>query len=223
MSENIRVYVADEQPLVRRGICLLLDQWPEIEVIGESSDGWSAVQETRNLLPDVVVVDYSASDLSGLTCQKFVKTINAETPSAFVIVVTSCDREMFLSEVLEAGAHGFVLKRDDMEDLIKAIKVVALGGTFICPSMQGKLIGEYVKRGRVDWNDDDYRLLTQREREVLPLLANANTNNEIAETLFLSPNTIQTYRQRIMKKLELHNGMAIVKYAIKKGIVSLDD
>ena len=222
-TKKIRVYVADEQHVVRRGICLLLCQWPDIEVVGESGDGYEAVEDIGRLCPDVVIVDFSNPDLSGLACRKFVKLVSENTPSTAVIVLTSCDRERFLSETLEAGIQGFVLKKDELEDLVRAARIAASGGTYICPSMQGTLIGDYVRRGQVERNEDSYRLLTRREREVFPMLANANTNIEIAKTLFLSPSTVQTYRQRIMKKLELHNGMEIVRYAIKKGIVSLED
>jgi len=220
---RVRVFVADEQPIVRHGISIMLQRQAEIEVVGETSDSWDAVERTQELRPDVVVVDFSDPDLASIAAPKFISLVTQSIPEISFLVVTSCQRTDFLSDTLESGAKGYLLKSVDWEDLGKVVRKVYLGDTFICAAMQARLVGDYVKRGRREPSDDSYHSLTGREREVLPMLANALTNREIAERLYVSPNTVQTYRQRIMKKLDLHNGIDILKYALGKGLVSLEE
>ena len=220
---RVRVFVADEQPIVRHGISIMLQRQAEIEVVGETSDSWDAVERTKELRPDVVVVDFSDPELAGIAAPEFISLVTERIPEVSFLVVTSCQRTDFLSDTLESGAKGYLLKSVDWEDLGKVVRMVYLGGTFICAAMQARLVGDYVKRGLRETGDDSYDSLTGREREVLPMLANALTNRQIAERLFVSPNTIQTYRQRIMKKLDLHNGIDILKYALGKGLVSLEE
>ena len=220
---RVRVFVADEQPIVRHGISIMLQRESEIEVVGETSDGWDAVERAQELKPDIVVVDFSDPNLAGIEAPKFISLVAERIPEVSFLIVTSCQRTEFLSDTLESGAKGYLLKSVEWEELGKVVRMVYLGGTFICPAMQAKLVGDYVKRGQREPGDDSYYSLTGREREVLPMLANALTNRQIAEKLYVSPNTVQTYRQRIMKKLDLHNGIDILKYALCKGIVSLDE
>ena len=215
---QIRVVVADDQPIVRRGIVLLLEQEPGIDVIGEAGDGWDTVECVRRLRPDVVLMDIEMPGLSGLEATK---QITESGSGVSMLMLTVYDREDYLFEALQAGAHGYLLKTADTEELVGAIRTLYSGEVFIHPRMATKLVDDLLRRIQSDRSEDSYQQLSTREREVLPFLAESYTNQEIAEILHLSPYTVQTYRQRIMRKLDLHSRTDLLKYALRKKIVSL--
>ena len=217
---SIRVVLADDQPIVRRGLTLLLQQEANIEVVGEASDGCEAIERVRRLLPDVVLMDIEMPGLSGLDATR---EIAQAVPKVSVLILTIYDREDFLFQALQAGAMGFVLKTANVEELVGAIRTVNAGEIFIHPRMATKLVGEYLRRVRSSSGEDSYDRLSVREREVLPLLAESHTNQEIAGMLHLSPYTVPTYRQRIMRKLDLHNRTELLKYALRRRLINLED
>ena len=216
---KIRVLLADDQPIVRRGIALLLREQTDIEVVGEAGDGWEAVESAQWLRPDVVLMDVDMPGLSGLDATK---RILESLPRVAVLILTIHDREEFLFQALQTGALGYVLKSVDVDELMAAIRTVHAGDVFIYPRMATMLVGDYLKRMRTGAGDDPYERLSTREREVLPMVANGLTNHEIADTLHVSPNTVQTYRQRIMRKLDLHSKIELLKYALRKRLISLE-
>ncbi len=216
---NIRVLIADDQPVVRRGITLLLGEEADLEVVGEAGDGLQAVDSARRLRPDVVLMDIDMPSLSGLEAtRQIVETLD----DVAVLILTVYDREDFLFQALQAGAMGFVLKTACVEELIGGIRTVKSGEVFIYPQMATKLVGDYVRRTHMHPGEEGYQKLSGRERQVLPLLAESYTNQEIASQLHLSPFTVQTYRQRIMRKLDLHSRTELLKYALRNRLISLE-
>ena len=161
-------------------------------------------------------------DMPGLSGIEATRRIAESVPSVSVLVLTAHDREDFLFQALQAGALGYVLKTIQVEDLMSAIRTVHSGEVFIYPRMATMLVDDYVKRMRADGDNDPYGKLSTREREVLPMLADGATNHEIADHLHLSPNTVQTCRQRIMRKLDLHSKTELLKYALRKRLISLE-
>ena len=216
---TIRVVMADDQPIVRRGIALLLQRETGIEVVEETSDGSETVDAVKRLRPDVVLMDIDMPGMSGLDATR---RINEMFPNLPVLILTIYDREDLLYQALQSGARGYMLKTADVDELMAAIRTVHSGEVFICPRMATKLVGKYLNNMRSGQREDTYEKLSTREREVLPLLAESHTNHEIADSLHLSPYTVQTYRQRIMRKLDLHSRSDLLKYALCRKIISLD-
>ena len=219
VARKIRVFLADAQPVVRSGIALLLQLEEDIEIVGEAGDGREVIGSVRELLPDVLLMDIDLSGIDGLDATR---QISESVPSVSVLILTASEREDDLSQALKAGASGYMLKRANIEELVGAIRSVHSGETFIYPRMTTKLGADDVRRLNNGTGQPDlYRLRRLREREVLPLLAEGHTNHEIGDLLFVSPYTVQTYRQRIMKKLNLHSGTELLRYALRKGIIKL--
>ena len=218
-TDKIRVLLADDQPIVRRGLALLLREQEDIEVVGEAGDGWEAIESVQWLRPDVVLMDIDMPGLSGIDAtQRIVESV----PKVSVLILTVHDREDFLFQALQTGALGYVLKSIDVDELMAAIRTVHSGDVFIYPRMATMLVGDYVKRMKADVDKDPYERLSTREREVLPMLADGRTNHDIGDVLHISPNTVQTYRQRIMRKLDLHSKTELLKYALRKRLISLE-
>lgn len=219
VGSKIRVFLADGQSVVRGGIALLLQLEADIEIVGETGDGYEVIGSVRELLPDVLLMDIDLSGIDGLDATR---QITESVPAVSVLILTASEREDHLSQALKAGASGYMLKRASIDELVGAIRSVHSGEMFIYPRMTAKLVADYVRRlHNGNGQEDSYSLLSLREREVLPLLAEGHTNHEIGDLLFVSPYTVQTYRQRIMKKLNLHSGTELLRYALRKGIIKL--
>lgn len=217
-GQKIRVYLADDHTIVRRGIARLLDEEADMEVVGEAGDGTEAIQGVQQLRPDVVLMDIGMPGLSGIEAtRQIVQTV----PGVQVLILTVYDQADLLFRALQAGAAGYVLKGADMDDLLRAIRTVHSGEVFIHPQMATRLVQDYLKRLESGEGQDQYEKLSGREREILPMLADDLMNREIAEVLHISPLTVQTYRQRIMQKLNLHSRSELLKYALRKGLIRL--
>lgn len=214
MTNRIRVVVADDHAIVREGVHQLLSQQPDIEVVGEASDGVQALDLARKLKPDVVVMDIGMPGMNGLEATRALK---AEQPQTRVLVLTMQEGEDYFFRLLQAGASGYVLKGAGSGELLSAIRAVEQDGIYINPTMTKKLLEDVLKRPEQDKVTRDP--LTPREREVLKLIAEGMTNREIANELILSLNTVQTHRLHIMEKLDLHNRAELVKYAIRRGLI----
>jgi len=218
-DELIRVIVVDDHTLMRQGLVGLLGDEPGIEVVGQAGDAPSARDAIEACEPDVVMLDIGLPGMSGL---ELAGELSQSTPSLAVLMVTMHDRDDYLFQALQAGAAGYVLKGSDVQELVAAVRAVARGETYVSQALTGKLVADYLTRANV--GDDTATLggLSDREREVLVLVADGMTSAKIAERLFLSPHTVQTHRDHIMTKLDLHSRVELTKYAIRKGLIQLE-
>ena len=215
--EKIRLLVADDHPVVRAGLRMLLAAQPDMEVVGEAVDGDAAVARALQLEPDVVVMDLAMGGMDGLAATR--EIVN-RLPHTRVVVLTMHDNEEYLRQALDAGATGYVLKEAVDTEIAVAIRVVQRGEVFLYPSFTRVLLGDLIQVEEADdrFEQNGYELLSEREKEVLRLVALGDTNREIAERLFLSVRTVETYRARLMEKLNLKSRGELVRYALRKGL-----
>lgn len=212
---SIRILLADDHAILRSGLKALLNMEPDLEVVGEASNGREAVQLAKQLNPDIIVMDISMPEMDGLQAAEEIHQLGL--PCRIVMLTVHADED-YLFQTLRMGASGYVLKSSADTELIDAIRTAHRGEVFLYPSAVKKLLGEYL-RGESGEGRKERDVLTTREREVLKLTAEGYTNNEIAEKLVISPKTVDTYRQRIMEKLNLHRRSELVRYALDKGLL----
>ena len=213
---KIRILVADDHTVIRRGIVGLLNAQPDMDVIDEAGNGREAVAKAEAASPDVVLLDVAMPDLNGLGATRMIK---AQSPGVQVLILTMHDRADYLFQALRAGASGYVLKGADTEDLLTAVRSVARGGVYLFPPVAKELLNDYLRRVQAGEDVANYDGLTDREREILQLIAEGKTATQIAEDLSISPHTVQSHRDSIMTKLDLHNRAALIRYAIRRGLV----
>ena len=216
----IRLLLVDDHELVRAGLRSLLEQRPGLEIVGEAGGGEEAVTLAIQLRPDVVVMDVSMPDVDG---PEATRQIKAAAPEVNILALTVHEDEAYLFEMLNAGASGYVPKRVPPGDLLTAIQAIAAGDVFLHPSIAGSLVQDYLRRMRRGGERESYNGLTSRQREVLTLIAEGLTNPEIGEQLGISVKTVERHRENIMERLNLHSRTDLVKYAIRKGLISLDE
>ena len=214
----IRVFVVDDHTLIRQGIVGLLESQPDIEVVGQAGNGREAVATFAAMSPDVVLMDIAMPGISGLTATREMKE---RRPDVRVLILTIHDREDYLFQALRAGASGYVLKGADVQDLLAAVRTAYRGEIYLYPSVTSTLVADYLRRARGGEDRAIYDGLSDREREILHLIAQGKTGPEIAAELFLSPHTVQSHRDHIMAKLDLHSKAALIKYAVAKGLIEL--
>jgi len=212
---KIRILIADDHTILRDGIRSLLAEVPEFQVIGEAEDGHTAVQMACELEPDVVLLDIAMPVLNGIEATR---QIRRYAPTIKVLILTMHENEEYIRQALAAGAMGYILKDAAARDLINAIRQVQRGELVLSPAVTRLVIEDYLRWGdvQVEASDD---VLTPREREVLQLIAEGNSNRQIAEILCVSIKTVQTHRSNIMAKLDLHDRSELIKYAIRKKII----
>ncbi len=215
---KIRVLICDDHTILREGIRLLLNSQPDIEVVAEAVDGRDAVEQARTVKPDVILMDIAMPFLNGLEATK---QIRRDNPNARVLVLTMYESDEYVSQMLEAGAAGYVLKKVAGSELVYALRAVYQGEAFLYPSITKRLVEDYLRRVESGQERDTFDGLTDREREVLQLIAEGHTNKEIADLLNLSVRTVQNHRAHIMEKLGMHDRGELIKYAIQKGIIEL--
>ncbi|MCI0438962.1 MAG: response regulator transcription factor [Chloroflexi bacterium] len=213
------MFLADDQVIARKGLALIIGEQPDMEVVGEAEDGDEAVEGVLRLRPDVALMDIDMPGISGIEATR---RIAESAPGTSVIIVTVLDGKEFLTEALRAGALGYLLKGAEVEDMARAVRAVHEGDVFIYPRMTTKLVQEYLMRATPVRRDSAYERLSKRQKQVLPLLAENCKIEAIAEMLGVSPYTVRTFLQRIMKKLGLHSRADLVLYALRQGIISLD-
>ena len=215
---KIRVLVVDDHTIVRDGICSLLGLTPDIEVIGEAANGREALEVLRKLMPDVVLMDIAMPIMSGLEATR---RITKEFPKIKVLALTQYDDREYVFPVIEAGAHGFISKTAASSELASGIRSVCRGDSFLSPSVARVLVEDYQQGDSIRKSHDPYEQLTDREREILKLLAEGYTTREVADTLIISPKTVEGHRTSLMAKLDIHNRIDLVKYALRKGIITI--
>jgi two-component system response regulator NreC len=215
--KKLRILLADDHGVVRKGLRFLLESEPDLEVVGEAADGRQAVDMAEELRPDVVVMDIAMPWLNGIDATG---QIVKQQPAVGVIMLSMHSDEEYLVRTLTAGAKGYLLKDSAETDLVQAVHSVSDGKPFFSPAIAKTLLEDYVRRLQQRGLSDSYELLSDREKEVLQLLAEGKTNKDVAVLLNLSTHTIETHRTHIMQKLNLHNTAEIVLYAVRKKIIS---
>lgn len=220
-AKKITVLLADDHTVLRQGIRALLQTQPDMTVVGEATNGREAVEQARRLRPSVILMDISMPLLNGLEATRQIKK---ELPECQVVVLTMHENEEYLVNILQAGATGYVLKQAADRELIEAVRIASRGDTYLYPRIARLLVTDYLRRieaGSPDERDAAYDTLTQREREILKLIAEGHTNKEIAELLVLSVKTVENHRYSLMNKLNAHDRGELIKYAIRVGLIQL--
>ncbi|WP_275266122.1 response regulator [Nocardioides caldifontis] len=217
-QSGIRVLVVDDQELFRRGLTMLLNVETDIEVVGEAADGASAVRLATDMAPDVVLMDVRMPRQTGIEACTAIKDA---APNARIIMLTVSDEEADLYEAVKNGASGYLLKDSSIEEVAQAVRVVADGQSLISPSMAIKLLDEFKQMSRTDRSSVPTPRLTDRELEVLRLVAQGLNNREIAKQLFISENTVKNHVRNILEKLQLHSRMEAVMYAVREKLLDI--
>ena len=215
--KKTRILIADDHGIVRKGLRLQLEQNGAFEVVGEATDGRTAVQMADQLLPDIVIIDIGMPNLNGIQATT---QIVKKNPQIGVIILSMHSDETYITRALAAGARGYLLKDNAEVDLFRAVQVVAQGKPFFSPAIAKTLLEDYMRHMQQRGLEDSYDLLTAREKEILQLLAEGKSNKEVATILDLSTNTVETHRTRIMQKLDLHIAVDLVLYAVRKKIIA---
>lgn len=214
---KIRLLLVDDHQIVRAGLRMLFAAEDDMEIVGEVATANEALQAVNDLKPDVVLMDVAMPGMSGIEATRRIKE---QDPNAIILALTMHEDEQYFFEMLNAGASGYVPKRAAPDDLVSAIRVVSQGNVFLYPSLAKLLVKDFVKRSDSSPHAKA-DVLTPREQEVLTLIAEGYTNRQIAKELVISPKTVDRHRENIMRKLNLHNRVELVKYAIKKGFITI--
>jgi len=216
--KKIELLLVDDHEVVRSGLRMLLEDKPDIQIVGEAGTASEAVNATNALKPDVILMDIGLPDMSGIDATRKIKGL---WPNTAIVALTIHEDEEYFFKMLEAGASGYVPKRAAPEELLTAIRVAASGEVYLYPSLAKLLVKDYFTQNVLDKESRALDGLTSRQQEVLALLAEGATNTEIAEKLHISPKTVASHRENIMQKLNLHSRTELVKYAIRKGLIQL--
>jgi DNA-binding NarL/FixJ family response regulator len=214
---RLRILLADDHALVRQGFRKILEERSDWEVVAEASDGRDAVRQILDLTPDVAIFDIAMPRLNGIEATR---QVVARVPAVRVLVLSMHVRDIYVSQVLHAGARGYLLKDAASVDLIRAVTALAEGKTFFSPAVARLRRDQSMRRPAGPDVADSYETLSEREREVLQLIAEGRSNKEMATMLSISPGTVETHRAHLMQKLDVHNAVEIVLYAMRRGLIS---
>jgi two-component system, NarL family, response regulator NreC len=218
---TLKVLLVEDHAIVREGVRALLDEEPDIDIVGEAADGSEAVALAQTLRPDVVLMDLNLPGVGGIEATHQLRQL---FPDVRVLVLSMYDSEEYVFRALRAGASGYVLKQSTSAELVLALRAVAAGSTFLSPSISQILISDYMRRAQAEEpNGAALNILTPREREVLHLVAHGLTNRQVAQRLHISIKTVETHRGNMMQKLDVHDRAGLVKFAIENGLISIEE
>jgi two-component system response regulator NreC len=213
----VRIVLADDHTVMRNGLRLLLERQPNLQVVGEAADGRQAVALIENASPDVVIMDIAMPNLNGIEATR---QIVSQNPRTAVAILSMHSDESYVIRALKAGARAYLLKDSAEADLLAAVRALTEGKSFFSPAISKILVEDYMRQLHSRGAEDTYELLTNREREILQLLAEGRTNKEVANMLNLSLYTVETHRTHILQKLNLHSVPELILYAVRKGIIA---
>jgi len=213
----IRILIADDHAIIRRGLRTLLEHEPGFEVIAEASDGREAIETARRERPHIVILDIGMPNLNGIEASRQISETLRDTQ---IVMLTVHSDESYLLSALKAGARGYVLKSSAESEVVDAVRAVSQGKAFFSPKVSRILADDYTRYLQREEVEDAYELLTNREREILQLLAEGASNKDVANVLNLSPTTVICHRQHIFQKLNLHSLADLILYAVRKGVIS---
>ncbi len=216
----MRILIADDHGLVREGLRVLLEAQEGIEVVGEATNGEESVAKAKELNPDIVLMDVTMPGMNGLEATEIIKNFN---PDIKIMALTMHEGDEYFFKILVAGASGYFVKGGSSTELLLALQTVSRGEVFIYPTMAKKLLSDYLMRVNPGEDTKNFKRLTTREEEILRLIAGGGNNQDIAGQLCLSSTTVQKHRANIMEKLQLHSRTDLVKYALKNGLIKLDN
>jgi two-component system response regulator NreC len=216
---KIKLLVVDDHEIVRAGLRMLLQAQPDMEIVGEVDNGRDAIAKAKTLQPNIVLMDISLPDIDGFEATRQIKRV---APNVAILALTMHESDDYFFKMLNAGASGYVPKKAAPTDLVTAIHTINDGGVFLYPSLAKSLVRDYMGRAAETGAKEALDGLTEREQEVLKLIADGLTNQEIADKLTISVKTVERHRANIMSKLNLHSRTELVKYAIRKGLIDVE-
>jgi len=217
MSQKVRIVIAEDHTILREGLRSLLSSHPSFEIVGEAEDGREAIRCVEKFKPDLILTDLSMPKMNGMEA---IKEIKRESPATKVLVLTVHKAEEYILATFRAGADGYILKDSTHSELVMAVKKVLDGKRYISPEISEKVIEGYLEGKKTLKSRTSWETLTQREREILKLIAEGYKNKEIADDLCISVKTVEKHRANLMEKLDLHNIQALTAFAIERGLVS---
>ncbi len=215
----MRLLLVDDHAIVRAGLRMLLEAHPDMEIIGECENGQDAIRRALELKPDVILMDVGLPDIPGYDATRAIKK---ELPGVIILALTMHESDEYFFEMLNAGASGYVPKKAAPTELVNAIRVVHDGGVYLYPSLAKTLVKDYLTRAEQDDDSSAFDGLTERERQVLTLIADGLSNQQVADKLVISVKTVERHRANILAKLGLHSRTELVKYAIRKGLIQVE-
>jgi len=215
----MRLLLVDDHAIVRAGLRMLLEAHPDMEIIGECENGQDAIRRALELKPDVILMDVGLPDIPGYDATRAIKK---ELPAVIILALTMHESDEYFFEMLNAGASGYVPKKAAPTELVNAIRVVYAGGVYLYPSLAKTLVQDYLTRAEQDHDAGAFGGLTERERQVLTLIADGLSNQQVADKLVISVKTVERHRANILAKLGLHSRTELVKYAIRKGLIQVE-
>ena len=219
MSRRHRIVIAEDHTILREGLRALLASDPEFDVVGEAEDGLDAIKSVKSLTPDVVIMDLSMPRMNGVAAIKEIKRV---TPTTKIVVLTVHKNEEYILAAFQAGSDGYVLKYAGHEELVSAIRTVLKGQPYLSPAVSAVVLEAYLDGQKGLSSQSPFRMLTNRETEVLKLIAEGYRNRQIADLLGISVKTVERHRANLMKKLDLHSGAALTAFALENGLICFE-
>ena len=219
MVKPIRILLADDHTIVRQGLARLLEDQPDLKVVGEATNGRMAMEKAIELKPDIVILDITMPLMNGIEAAK---RIRKDLPQTKILILSMYSHEHYIHELLETGISGYLLKDSSGRDIIKAIQAAMRNETFLSPTISKKVVDTYLSPRKSSSREERYKQLSNREREVFQLIAEGHSTREIADMLFVSVSTVKSHRSNIMEKLGIYNTIKLVHFAIQLGLVDPD-